>query len=184
MSQLIGAYGSQLRGDYVQPPVKPGETQFVAKGAFLQPGDGVASLDPADSSRYRPGTFVLPTQIELMPGYFDQGLQFYDNSPNDTALAMPRDTFVNQTPQRVPVGYVFEQLVTADPRTGGQAQLAAQAMPGAQRPPYTTNPYGLTYGGSISPANCPGYITVAGSCQIPPSAQAYVQNSAIGNTWQ
>jgi hypothetical protein len=183
MSQLFGAYGSQLRGDYVQPPVKAGETQFVAKGAFLRPGDGVASLDPADPSRYRPGTYVLPTQIELLPGYFDRGLQFYDNNPNDTALIMPRDTFVVQAPEKVPVGYTYEQLISMDPRVGAQAQLAAQRG-SSGRQPTTTNPYGLTYGGAINPANCPGYITVGGSCQLPPNAQGFVENSAIGNTWQ
>lgn len=172
MSQLFGAYGSQLRQDYVQPPVKPGVTQIVAKGAFLQPGSGVASLDPADSSRYRPGTYVAPTQIELMGGYFDRGLAFYDNNPFDTALTMPRDTFITQTPENVPVGYVYEQFISTDPR----GKLGTRAT--------TTNPYGLVYGGTYNPQNCPGYITVAGSCQVTPNAQGYVPNSAIGNIWQ
>lgn len=183
MSQLFGAYGSMLRGDYVQPPVKQGETQFIAKGAFLQPGEGVASLDYVDPSRYRPGTYVLPTQIELLDGYFDKGLQFWNSNPYDNALVMPRNTFINQTPNNVPVGYEFAHLVSTDPRSSAQAQLAAQAVPGKGQP-FITQPYGLVHNAAISPRDCPGYITVAGSCSVPPGSPGYVPNSAVGNTWQ
>jgi hypothetical protein len=183
MAQLFGAYGSQLRQDYTQPPTKPGETQFIAKGKFLQPGDGVASLDYVDPSRYRPGTYVLPTQIELLDGYFDKGLSFWNSDPTMNALVMPRDVFISQTKQNVPVGYEFQMMVSPDPRTSAQAQLAAEARAGGGQP-YATNPYGLVVNAAISPENCPGYITVGGACQIPRNNAAYLPNSAVGNTWQ
>ena len=183
MSQLFGAYGSMLRQDYVQPPIKGGETQFIGKGKFLQPGDGPASLDYVDPSRYRPGTYVLPTQIELMGGYFDKGLSFWNSDPADNALVMPRDTFINQGKTNVPVGYTFDMFNIVDPRSSAQAQLAAQAVANKGQP-FATNPYGLVGNAAISPQDCPGYITVAGSCKVPPGNPAYVANSAIGNTWQ
>lgn len=153
MSQLFGAYGSQLRGDYVQPIVQQGVTQFVGKGSFLQPGDGPASLDPVDPSRYRPGTYVLPTQIELMGGYFDKGLQFWNNDPADNALVMPRDVYINQADKQVPVGYMYENFVPGDPRSTLRTQNGA----------YGTQPYGLLYQGAVNPRDCPD-ITLAGTC--------------------
>ena len=71
MSQLIGAYGSidpQSNRNFAT--MAPWKTpNIVPYGNFL--GQGVASVNIDDLSRFRPTAYVLPRQIELMTGFFN-----------------------------------------------------------------------------------------------------------------
>lgn len=157
MSLQIGQYGSQLRRDYVQPPVTPASGGIISMGAYLEPDSPVTSLAIEDPSRFRPGTFVAPTAIELMHGFLDY--QFYDTNPQQSDTRMFAQTYTNQRPAAAPRGYSYS---------------SARAAPGSY---VNLEPYGLATGGPVSPVNCPvnqgAYYTVTGGCALSPQSPLY-----------
>ena len=155
MSLLIGQHGSLVREDYAARQKytvvrddtdnqngfnKSSGSSLISLGAFLQPGP-YASLSPEDPSRFRPTSYVAPTEIELMQGFLD--MPFQNGNPlQSDLLVMPRSTFIDQTPPPLPscskpmqmlrqqqqLGYTFVQSPAAAPDAGGT---------------YITHPYGI-----------------------------------------
>lgn len=204
MSLQIGQYGSLLRDDYVQPPVRAHNpnTNFVSLGAYLQPGP-YASLSLEDPSRFRPGTFVAPTQIELMQGFMDTPFQNADPVQSDTRV-VPGNTFVTQRPaprglssarggadpepfssSAAPRGYTFVTTSAGNVRSGGPRASAGLGGAGGGTRALETAPYGLVVGAPVSPANCPSgdhcALTVAGGCAC--SAQSPWYDPARSNVY-
>lgn len=200
MSLLIGQSGSMLRSDYVQPPVIPGNNNatIVSKGAYLQSGGAYTSLAPDDASRFRPTSFVAPTQIDLMQGFMDT--PFYNNNPFQADMrVMPHDTFVDQRPrsffslsassssqqQRQPLytsggnSYTFETTAAKTP--------ASSLSSSSSRGGVSAAPYGQTIDSSsgVSPRNCPAaqkcYVNVSGACACSSSSPLY--NPASSNIY-
>ena len=113
MSLLIGQHGSLLRENYaagqqytvVAPNQQDGFSKsagssLISLGAFLQPGP-YASLSPEDPSRFRPTSYVAPTEIELMHGFLD--MPFQNGNPLQAdPVVMPHSTFIDQTPPSLP----------------------------------------------------------------------------------
>lgn len=165
MSLQIGQYGSQLRRDYVQPPVTRASGGIVSMGAYLDPTGPVTSLAVEDPSRFRPGTYVAPTSIELMHGFMDY--EFYNANPQQSDTRQFPQTYATQRPTAVPRGYSYSSARTA---------------PGSY---VNTEPYGLAIGGPVSPSNCPvdqgAYYTVTGGCAL--STQSPLYRPGSSNTF-
>ena len=200
-----------LRSDYIQPPVIRGNNNadIVSKGAFLQSGGAYTSLSPDDASRFRPTSFVAPTQIDLMHGFMDT--PFYNNNPFMSDMrVVPYDTFVNQRPPPSP-----SQLSLAS-GAGGRAAEAAFLTAGSAGNSYSfqttpaapsssnallrgarggggggggvsAGPYGQTIEApsGLSARNCPAaqkcYVNVSGACACSSSSPLY--NPASSNIY-
>lgn len=138
-----------LRDDYVQA-----NGMFLSKGAYLQPGVGQpASLDPADPSRFRPTSYVLPRQIEIMNGSMD--LEFQNENPlqSDTRV-IPYSTYIKQPPAP-------SSLLRA--RRGGRDST-----------PLNVPPYGSSVDGPVSPSTC----SPSKGCSIQPSGGCFCKPSS------
>jgi hypothetical protein len=168
MSQLIGASGSLLRGDFVQPTLTTTEGgTIVSMGSYLEPGP-YASLSIDDRSRFRSTSFVPPQSIELMHGFFDRGLMFYDTNPLENTISTAV-TFVDQRPSAVPVGYSYYSQPASTPELRALRGYSGQ-------PTMATAPYGQVIHGPVSPSNCPSnqaFVNPSGGCQVMPSAAAF-----------
>lgn len=211
MALLIGQSGSMLRSDYVQPPVIRGNNNadIVSKGAFLQSGGAYTSLSPDDASRFRPTSFVAPTQIDLMQGFMDT--PFYSNNPfmSDTRV-LPYDTFVNQRPPSSPSqlslasggggraaaapfltagsagnSYSFQTTPSSSSSNGGSMLLRGARGSGGGG--VSAGPYGQTIEApsGLSSRNCPApqkcYVNVSGACACSSSSPLY--NPASSNIY-
>lgn len=165
MSLQMGQYGSQLRRDYVQPAVSPSSGGIISMGAYLEPNSNVTSLAAEDPSRFRPGTYVAPTSIELMHGFMDY--EFYNTIPMQSDTRQFPQTYTTQRPSIVPRGYSYS---------------SARAAPGSY---VNTEPYGLAIDGPVSPSNCPvnqgAYYTVTGGCAL--STQSPLYRAGSSNTF-
>jgi hypothetical protein len=146
MSQFIGASGSLVTQTYEQPAAVKGTPQLTAMGNFL--GPGAASLGADDPSRQRPQSYVLPTQIELMGGFFN------------VLGANVASTYGEP-------GSVSVMSLQPPANTTGPTFTATGAV--ARGEQGSAGPYGLTYGARINPKTCRMYagchVNNSGGCQ-------------------
>lgn len=199
MSLQIGQYGSLTRADYVQPAVRRGDpnNNFVALGAYLQAGP-YASLSPEDPSRFRPNTYVAPTQIELMQGFMDTAFQNANPYQSDTRV-VPGSTFVTQRPAPAPTSSLFASSAGASfesfasppgysfettRRTHAPAATSRnlQGGGGAGGGAIETAPYGLVVNAGVSPSNCLAeehcFLNLAGGCACTSQSPWYDRSSS------